>query len=200
MKKAIATITGVGPINLSKMIDEEEFPKKKGEKPGDYDKRTWREKAHYDEDGMVYLPGIMFKRSLDFIASQLGEKIQGRGLKQWATIFKSGISCPNKLSLKIHKDELQCERIVCDSTGKKGSPRVYRLFPLITPPWGGDLEFWIYDDNIDQDTFSRHLTAAGQMDGIGKWRVGSGGQYGQYMIDKLVWEDNAEFVRPKKVA
>lgn len=194
MKTAVAQIEGVSPISLSKQIDPEQHPKREGESHDAFEQRTWREKAHYDlKTREAYLPGIMFKRSIDWTAGQLGMKIPGRRGKGWKSLLESGVMCPENAMLGVKVDDLESERLSCDANGKRGkasSGKVWRRFPLLKD-WSCEVMFFVVDDQITEEVVYKHLVMAGKIDGIGKWRAGLGGQYGRYQVKDFSWDDEA---------
>lgn len=208
MKEATVTIQGVAPLSMSRVIppDEEAKLRKEGESHADYDKRCWSEKAHYaGKDSQCFIPSMAIKMHLDWTAGQLGMKIQGRGLKQWKSLFAAGIMCFEDMQLftnagengePVTKDALDYVDVFCDAQGRKGSSgggRVWRRFPVIHD-WAGTVTFTVLDDQITESIFKQHLTAAGKICGLGRWRAGVGGQYGRYQVVDFSWEDMASAI------
>lgn len=192
MKICTVGIRGVAPISFSRMIDDEIVPKMEGECAEDYDRRVWREKCHTDANGMVFVPGMAFKFSLDYTAKQLGLKIDGRGRKTWIDLFKTGVTVPYNLELGVHRDQLEMIKLNVHANGTRGSgKRVPRRFPVLQA-WGGTLTFWVLNDEINEAIFHRHVVQAGILDGVGRYRAGVGGTNGRYQIESFAWQDNAE--------
>jgi hypothetical protein len=44
-----------------------------------HERRTWREKSTYDAKGIIEIPAMGLKQSLDRAAKVLGEQIPGKG-------------------------------------------------------------------------------------------------------------------------
>jgi len=57
------------------------------------------------------------------------------------------------------------------------------------PVWGGEVEFIIIDDTINEQAFRYHIEQAGQLIGIGRFRPRNNGYYGRFKAEILTWED-----------
>jgi hypothetical protein len=159
----------------------------------DYEERTWREKMTTNDSGQVCVPAMAFKQSIDGAAYKLGEKVPGRRGATFKSFFTSGFYCESDTALfngkPIMKDEVESVLINAHANGKRGSgSRVLRRFPEM-PKWKGVAEFTILDDVITRDVFERHIRAAGQLVGIGRYRPENGGTNGRFRVTKCEWED-----------
>lgn len=166
-------------------------PKKDKESHDDYEKRTWREKAHFDDKGMCFIPGMCFKKCISEAASFLGLKIGGgRGAATWTKHFLAGIQVFHPLPLNVSKDEVRGEWLYLDSDGKKNSQagRVPRCFPCFDH-WEGVVDFMLVDSTITRPIFERHLREAGRMIGIARWRPIKGGMNGMFNVTKVTYEE-----------
>ena len=67
---ATIRIEGVTPLLFGGMIDRNAFPKKSRESHDDYERRTWRERAHASPDGRLYVPALALKRMFESTARQ----------------------------------------------------------------------------------------------------------------------------------
>ena len=56
----------------------------------DYDARTWREKCTVNREGVVCIPAMALKQSLDTCAYKLGIKVPARRGATFKTFFASG--------------------------------------------------------------------------------------------------------------
>lgn len=187
MRIATVSLESIAPYSQSRIHDT---PKKDKERPDDYEIRTWREKAHTNTDGTVFIPAMSFKMCLDEAAKMLGKQIVGKGKSTYTKHFARGVLVPDHLKLAVKKDDLQPETINANSDGVRGSgKRVKRTFPTI-PSWKGKVTFVVMDDTITKDIFQEHLEAAGQYIGIGRFRAGNGGMYGRFKINKIDWQNN----------
>lgn len=189
MKTAVVSIKGIGDISFSRKHDA---PKNEGESHADYDERTWREKCHYDSKTReIFIPGIMLKFALDYTAKQLGIQVAGRGKKTWASIFESGVICPDKMMLGMSVDKIERITIQANADGRRGSGvRVPRHFPIMSD-WGGTVQFLILNDMITEDMFRLHLVKAGQFCGLGRYAPRRGGHHGRFEVEEMLWHDEA---------
>lgn len=185
MRTVTVTLESAAPYSQSRMHDA---PKLDKETHDAYDRRTWREKATYDTAGIVHIPAMGFKQSLDRAAKVLGEQIPGKGKNTYSKFFTSGVLCTGDVSLGVHKDEVASQTINANADGVRGSgKRVKRTFPVI-PSWKSTAEFIILDDTITPDVFERTLTTAGQIVGVGRFRPENGGLNGRFKPVKFDWK------------
>jgi hypothetical protein len=195
MKTAMMTIEGIAPISFSA---NHTTPKFEGESHADYDARTWREKAHVDANGNVVVPGIVLSKALIATAMQMGEKVPGRGSKRWGSIFKSGILAPDPIPLvsngaPVAKDQLLYVDVYCHADPSKGGAggRVWRRFPIVHQ-WSGTATIFVVNDEITETVLKRHLDMTGRINGLGRWRPQSGGEFGRFIVRDFVWADEAK--------
>lgn len=181
-----AELQSITPYSQSRMHDTEKLNK---ETHDAYEKRTWRNKSHIDEDGMIYIPPMAFKMSLDAAAKYLSLQIPGKGKATYTKHFLSGVLVMDKLVTDVRGDDCEGEWINANADGVRGSgKRVKRCFPLI-PAWAGTQDFYILDDTIDRDTFAKVLKEAGALIGIGRFRPQNGGFYGRFSVGKTSWRE-----------
>lgn len=188
MKTAIVTIKGVAPYCASRFHNT---PKLEKETPDAYEQRTWREKAHYDEAGVAFIPGKAFKFALATCARKLGAQVPGRGKKTYKDSFASGVLILENLALKTPRDAVKCVAVHCDAKGigtckGGGGARVMRNFPIFHQ-WGGKLTVHIVDDLITQDVFAKHFTEAGKFVGVGQNRPENCGEHGRFEVTAIEW-------------
>jgi hypothetical protein len=191
MKICNAYLKSATPYSQSRIP---QTPKLDKETHEDYEKRTWREKAHADGAGRVYIPAMAFKQAIDKAASMLGIQIPGRGKATYTKHFLAGCIVENDIHITengkkpILKDEVAPERIYANADGKRGSgKRVWRVFPTV-PKWEGVARFVIFDDAITKDVFEKHLSEAGKYVGVGRFRAENGGLYGRFSVERFEWE------------
>lgn len=166
--------------------------KKPRETPGDYEKRTWRERMHLSEKnpGYIVIPAMQFKNSLAECAKYMSQQIPGKGKATYTKHFEAGVIIMDSMELDIKADDVKGETVFVPSSGKRGDGnRVYKTFPKI-PSWAGVVEFTIFDHTITEAVFKEHLMQAGQFIGIGRWRPRNNGLYGRFTVDKVVWKEN----------
>lgn len=185
------SIGGIAPLSFSRYY---EAPKKEKETPLAYDERTWRERLHYDDKGMVFIPKMALKWCLTDAAQMLGMKVVGRGRATFTSIFTSGILVLDDMPLGLPKDKIQSERLFVPSNGKRGSgTRVWRTFPLVPHPWKVDCRVYVLNKLITREIFAEHLAEAGRFIGLGRFRPQRGGFYGRFALDgKLKWTEEKE--------
>lgn len=188
MREVIIAIKGMTPYSASKHVVEELM---KGESKDAHEKRRWREKAHIDEHGEVYIPGVAFKLALDEAASLLNEKIPGKRNQTWTGQFATGVVAMGDVHLGIHIDNVTPVEIFAHANGKRGAgTRVSRVFPFI-PSWEGELTMRIFNDTLPPDVFERFFEQAGLLAGVGRGRpiTKSPAGNGRFRPTNFVWSE-----------
>jgi hypothetical protein len=182
-------IEGVTPYSQSKMVDPDLFPKLEKERPDDYDKRLWREKATYNAAGEVCIPAMSLKMATDEAVKRLNLQIPGRGKSTYSKFFVAGQICEGDVPLGIQKDDLEHIDIWANADGVRGSgKRVRRRFPYI-PVWSGIARFAILDDVIPSNVFEKAFVEAGRLVGIGRFRPEKGGYLGRFQVNGFQWSE-----------
>src|SRR5215471_1810429 len=175
-------LESISPLSMSRYYEE---PKKDKETPAAYDERTWRERLHYDEQGMVFINPMAFKWCVTDAAQLGGKKVEGRRGATYAKFFMSGILVLEGMPLGIHKDSVPTERLFVPANGKHGSGvRVWRHFPRIDE-WKGEVTIHILNRTITKEVFEEHLHEAGKFVGLGRFRPQTGGFYGRFKVAKI---------------
>jgi hypothetical protein len=190
MIKATCKLENVGPISFSKPYLVE---KNKQETHEDFEKRTWRERLHYDkETGMCFIKGQMFLECIKYAAKFSGMQIKGRGKSTYTKHFESGImlaSPHERIDLNILKDDVESELLFVPSDGKRGgSSRVLKYFPIINN-WQGEISFNILDPIITKPVFEEILGVAGRSIGVGRYRPQKSGHYGRFDVINVQWKE-----------
>jgi hypothetical protein len=184
MRIATATLKSISPYSQSRAHETEKLNR---ETADEYEKRTWRDKCHADDAGIVFIPPMGFKQSLDRAAQMLGRQIPGKGKSTYTKFFLSGVMCIDPIKLPVKKQDLRGEKIHANADGKRGSgKRVWRTFPVIDE-WKAEVPFHIIADEISEDVFEEHLQQAGAFVGIGRFRPGNGGYFGRFKVEKIAW-------------
>lgn len=166
--------------------------KKPRETPGDYEKRTWRERLHlsYENPEKIQIPGMQFKNCIAECAKYMARQIPGKGKTTYTKHFEAGIMPMGSMELDIYAKDVIEEVVFVPSSGKRGDGnRVYKSFPVIKS-WEGVIEFSIFDHTITKEVFIEHLIEAGQFIGIGRWRPRNNGMYGRFLVEKVDWQEN----------
>lgn len=185
MKTVITELKSISPYSQSKHY---ETPKLEKEQSADYERRTWRDRCHANEEGYIFIPPMAFKKCIAEAGSFLQEKIPGRGKSNYTKHFKAGILVMDPLVLPIKKDDVEGEWLFVPSDGKPGgSTRVSKCFPLIHE-WQGKVTFYVLDETITEDVFKRHLVEAGNFIGVGRFRPARGGFYGRFVVNGVTWD------------
>lgn len=192
MKFSIATValSSIAPYSSSRQHDE---PKIDGERPDDYDIRTWRSKLNVEERNgkkTVVLPAHGLHQSIASAARYSKRQIPGQGKATWTKKFAAGIAIPDNPSLDIDPATVASITISANADGVRGSgKRVPKRFPII-PEWQTEFDVWILDPIITETVFSEMVTLAGMFIGVGRFRPENGGNNGRFKLAKLVWQDN----------
>jgi hypothetical protein len=185
-------VEGITPLSFGKHHDA---PELNNEKDKDYEKRTFREKLHANESGELYVPDMMFKKSLDAACKHSGKKISGRGKSTYTSKFERGCIPSGHFFLTalsgspLLKSSIPGQELFVPSDGVAGSgKRVTKWFPFIEK-WAATGEFTILDNVIDEETFKEMLKIAGTFIGLGRWRPQNGGLYGRFVVKSVSWQD-----------
>jgi hypothetical protein len=184
MRNVTVRLESITPYSQS---HQHEVPKLSGETNDDHEKRTWREKCNYNEDGFIYIPAMALKQCLDASAKKLGIQIPGKGKKTYTKFFEADVICDHDVVLAARKDTVASVRVSCNVDGVRGSgKRVWRTFPVI-PQWEADAAFTILDDTVTKEIFERVLKTAGTSIGIGRFKPQKGGLNGRFKPTKFTW-------------
>jgi len=189
---ARVTITGITPLSQSRGHDD---PKLDGERPDDYDQRTWRSKLNTAErDGVstVVIPAHGLHQAIAAAAKYSKRQIPGQGKATWTAKFTAGITLMEDPPLGINPAAVDSVTISANADGVRGSgKRVRRKFPVMAK-WSTSFDVIILDPIITQEIFSEMLTMAGMFIGIGRFRPEKGGTNGRFRIDNIAWSDNRQ--------
>ena len=148
----------------------------------DYDIRTWRDKAHVDNNNFIFIPSMQFKNCLSEVAKYLSIKIPGGGNAKYTKHFEAGVLILEGINTGIKKEEALCDKVFGDSHGKSGGgSRVWKRFPMLLN-WKGDLDITVLDEIITEDILLYHMEQAGKFIGVGRWRPRKGGMYGRFRV------------------
>jgi hypothetical protein len=184
MKTVYAHINGVSPYSQSKAISS---VKNTGEGHDAFEQRTWRERMHVDNDGVVFIPPMAIKNMLTDCARFLSESVPGKGKATYTKHFEAGIMVVTPAPVGVKADEVKGETLFVPSDGKKGSgSRVFKTFPFI-PKWEADLEIIILDPILEDkpEKVHEYLGHSGKFIGLGRFRPRNGGFYGRFEVTKF---------------
>lgn len=187
MKLAECKLVSATPYSQSRYYKEEHHPK---ELEGDYEKRTWRERCHANKDGNIIIPPMAFTNSLKEAARYLSLPVPGKQRQTFTKHFEAGVLVTGEVVLPIKKSEVAGEWLFVPSDGRRGGgKRVEKCFPLI-PEWKGTVLYYVLDDVITQEAFTKVLMTSGELIGIGRFRPRNLGYYGRFKVESVVWVDN----------
>src|SRR5689334_22156076 len=102
MKIAEVELASISAYSQGRYHQTEPLPK---EGKDVYEKRTWREKVHANDEGYIFIPPMAFKNCIAEIAKFLSEQIPGKGKSTYTKHFEAGILVLEPLVLPIKKDE-----------------------------------------------------------------------------------------------
>jgi len=186
MKTAIATLKSASPYSPSR---QHFTPKLERELNDAYEQRTWREKGHYDPDGHLLIPPMMFKNAIAAAAQYMGMQVPGKGKSTYTKHFEAGVIIPDAITLTQTRENVESITLSQNADGKRGSgTRVMRIFPIVNE-WKGQLKILVLDDILTEDVVREHLIRTGQFIGIGRWRPRQGGMNGRFEVEKFTWKD-----------
>lgn len=184
MKKVICEFQSVSPYSQSRYIQEK---KSRDETHSDFEKRTWIERAHWNEDGNMFIPPMAFKNCLSEAAKYKSIAIPGKGKSTYTKHFESGVLVTAPLVLDVTRDTVLHEWLHVPSDGRRGgTTRVEKCFPLVMK-WSGIVEFFVLDELITEEVFSEHIRDAGSFIGIGRFRPRNNGYYGRFQVNSVNW-------------
>lgn len=183
-------ITGITPLSQSRQHDE---PKLEGERPDDYDKRTWRSKLNVairDGKPTVVIPAHGLHQAIAAAAKYSKRQIPGQGKATWTAKFTAGITLLEDPALGVDPAAVDHVTISANADGVRGSgKRVPRKFPII-PEWSAAFDIIVLDPIITEDVFREMLEMAGMFIGIGRFRPEKGGTNGRFRVAELRWNDH----------
>ena len=187
MATAIAKLKSVSPYEQGKHYEVEKKPK---ESAADYEKRTWRERLHYDENEEIFIPPMAFKNCLAECAKYLSMQIPGKGKATYTKHFEAGVLVVDPVYVGIKKKDVQGLWLFLPADGKRGGgKRVNKCMPVI-PHWEAEVTFHILDDTITKEVFATHLEQAGKFIGIGAFRPRNNGYFGRFEIMDILWMED----------
>lgn len=185
MKIATVTLKSLSPYNQSR---QHFLTKKPDESHDEFEQRTWREKGHYDADGIAYIPPTAFNACLIRAAKKIDRKIPGRGNSKYTKHFEGGTQTVRPISLGVKKEDVQPQILSMDGQGRKGGMGVQRWFPHFEG-WEGTIDFTVFDPNIPSAVFEEFIRFAGTCVGIGQFRPDRGGFFGRFEVANIAWSE-----------
>jgi len=184
MKIATVELESLSPYNQSRQHFADKLEK---ETHPDYEKRTWMEKGHYDENDIAFIPPMAFKSCIANAAKMLSIPIPGKGKNLYTKHFIAGILITDCLSLGVKKEDVKPQWISLSGEGRKGAMGVLKGFPHFRS-WKGKIDVVVHDETITKDVFAQVLKEAGSLIGIGQFRPAVGGYFGRFRVNSIVWK------------
>jgi len=185
MKTCIITLKSLSPYAQSRYHNT---PKLEGEQPDAWEDRTWQNKAHTDPNGNVFISPMAIAIAIKEACKFLNKKIPGRRNETWTKHFESGILVALPMDLGINIKDVEKRSIRCSSDGTiGGKSKVTRHFPTVNS-WKGSTEVVVLDDMITQEIFSEVLFTAGNLIGLGAFRVRNRGYFGRFEVISIKWK------------
>jgi hypothetical protein len=195
-----ALLVGIGPYSASRKYDDL-VPRLEKENSDDYDKRTWREHANYDQKTReMFIPPMGLKLSIAEAAKRLSIKIPGKGKATYTKNILSGVIAAERIWLeapsgdgkkpawgRVLMEDATMEGFLANSDGRRGSgSRVFRRFPVLHQ-WRATAELMLIDDEVPAEVFERCLREAGNLIGVGRFRPQNGGYFGRFTVQHVQW-------------
>src|SRR5215469_12543887 len=116
---ASCTLRGIAPYTQSRYHGEPELD---GERPNDYDLRTWRSKAFVpDGSATIHIKNTALHQALMSAAKYSKRQIPGQGKATWTAKFVSGVAIYDHVDLGVTLAEVGYVDIYANSDGIRGS-------------------------------------------------------------------------------
>ena len=183
-KKLRVRFKSLSPALFEKPI----FDGKEGETPVEREKRTWKQRAHYNDKGKVIIPGYMIKTTLEPAAKLLGERVGGAKIGKGMSHYLRLIQIEGDILTNIAQDNLEGLTAFVSANGKPDGGKVMRTYPKISK-WSGTLTvvYPTLGSVLNDDIVMKYLEIAGSYIGIGHWRPGapSCGTYGRFSVERV---------------
>lgn len=173
-------LVGASPISFGRPIVSK---KNTGEKPDDFEERTWRERCHVDDRGELFIPPMALKNCLSEVAQYLGESVPGKKCATYTKHFVAGLLVTDPMPLGVKLDDVEGNRVFVPSDGKRGGgKRVWKIFPIVRS-WKTHATVYIADPAIKPDKLLEYLEHAGKFIGMGVFRPRNNGYFGRWTVE-----------------
>jgi hypothetical protein len=200
MKTITVKLASVSAYSQSRHYSEVEVPRLNKEKNDEYERRTWRNRLHKNEEGYVVMPIMSFKNCISEAAKFLSLRITGSGKATYTKHVEAGVmvdpSHPVILPVKV--ENVIGEPFFVPSDGIRGSgKRVEKIFPMI-PNWKADISLFVFDEtvlNTEEVTENSKtvrkialqyiIEQAGLFIGLGRFRPRNNGFYGRFGVERF---------------
>ena len=185
MLKVTVRLTGVSPISFSRAIQSE---KDTGESHDHFELRTWQERLHTDEKGMVFIPPMALKNCLSEVAKFLGESVPGKGKATYTKHFEAGLLVVEPINLDVKGKDVKPNKMFVPADGRRGSgKRVWKYFPTLPAGWTGIAEIFVLDPILigKPEKIEEYLIHAGKFIGLGSFRPRNNGFFGRFEVSEF---------------
>lgn len=184
MKKAVVKLASASTYGQSRFYEVEKLEK---ESVADYEKRTWKNRCHVDDKGMVYIPAMAIKNCMSAAAKYLSLQIPGKGKKTYTKHIESGVMVLENVALNIPIDAVDGMWLFLPSDGRRGgTTRVKKCMPYIKS-WQAEVTFLVLDETITEEVFAEILKEAGRFIGLGFFRPSNNGTWGRFEVQSIQW-------------
>lgn len=181
---ARCSLKSASPYSQGKFIADKKPRDKTHE---EWEEETWRKRCHVNKDGFVFITPMAFKNCLSEAAKYKSIQIPGKGKSTYTKHFEAGVLVLEEIALPIKIEDVHGEPRHVPADGMRGgNKRVMKIFPEI-PSWEAVVDFHIFDQIIDEDVFTTHLTDAGMFIGIGVFRPRRNGYFGRFSVENVEW-------------
>lgn len=188
MKTAIAKIKFLTPYCQSRYHGTAKNSK---ELPDAYERRTWQERMHYDpETKEVFIPALAFSNSIKEAAKYISMSVPGKARSTYTKHFDAGVMVLDEVMTGRTIDQAVEKQMFVPSNGQRGGgTRVMKSYPILMPPLEVEVTYQIMDDLITAEVFAAHLQQAGNLIGVGSFRIRNSGVFGRFQVQGIDWID-----------
>lgn len=190
---ATVTINSTSPMSHSHFFKSKKPTKQTHE---EFEAANWKEKAHVDEDGHIFIPPMAVKRSIDEACKRLALQIPGQGKTRYTKYIEAGamvltpVVISNGNGKPIHIDDVDSVTVWCDSNGVRGGgSMVKRTFPIY-PQWSATFEYHVLDDVLTEEVIEKCIESSGIFVGLGRFRPQNGGYFGRFEVKSIKWTEH----------
>lgn len=167
------TIKGMDAILFNKMPDLS-IPKAKKAKQTqedhlEWEKAHWKEKAYFDQDGKLFIPGENIHECMKGGSAYWGQKIPGQGNKTFTDVVASACIVEDMPLDATEKDLIAYGKAVNGTPTKRTPSKVYKIRPLLRP-WSGTFKLHVFDGRLDTAILRTIISYAGLYRGLCDWR------------------------------
>ena len=194
LKKLSVKVRGTTNMIMNRktqMIDAQEKPefweKSRSESWMDVETRVWKERAHFNNEGLLFIPAswpknvLIFSQRLNcFPIKPENAKRKDATMKQ---VFKSGIMFEDAYiqigKQNATKDILEQYKDIVTPPGQGSHPSIRPMIPM---DWTATLEYYIIDNVIKEKNVLECLEWGGISCGFGDYRPSVGGNFGRFEL------------------